>query len=220
MNIYLDIETIPNQSHELLERFRAEVTAPAAYKKPESIAEWMAENADRVVQERMDKTGLDPAHGHICTIAWAVDDGEVQALHAETVEQEADVLRGFFASIPSDTWAKPTFIGHYISGFDLRFILCRAVVLGVRIPPTIPRDAKPWDKGLFDTMTAWAGSRGTIGMDAICEALGLAGKSEGLDGSQVGKAWADGRHAQILEYCMGDVERTRSIHRKFIAAGF
>lgn len=220
MNIYLDIETIPSQSPELSAKFRKEVTAPATYKKPESIAEWMAENADRIAQEQVDKTGLDPAYGHICTIAWAVDDGEVQALHAETVEQEADVLRAFFASIPSDTWAKPTFIGHYISGFDLRFILCRAVVLGVRIPPSIPRDAKPWDKGLFDTMTAWAGSRGTIGMDKLCEALGLAGKSEGLDGSQVGKAWAEGRHAQIIEYCMGDVERTRAIHRKFIAAGF
>ena len=50
MNIYLDIETIPSQDPALLAKFRGEVTAPATYKKPESIAEWLAENADRVAQ--------------------------------------------------------------------------------------------------------------------------------------------------------------------------
>jgi 3'-5' exonuclease len=220
MNIYLDIETIPSQDPALFAKFRAEVTAPATYKKQESIDEWMTQNADRVAQEQVDKTSFDPAHGHICTISWAGEDGEPDVLHAVTVNDEARIIRGFFASIPSDTWAKPTFVGHYISGFDLRFLLCRAVVLGVHIPAVIPRDPKPWDKGVFDTMTAWAGARGTIGMDRLCEALGLEGKGGGLDGSQVAQAWKDGRHDEIAEYCKGDVERTRAIHRKFIAAGF
>lgn len=220
MNIYLDIETIPSQDPALMEKFRAEVTAPATYKKPESIAEWLTENAARVAQEQVAKTSFDPAHGHICTISWAVDDGKVETAHAETVDQEAEVLAAFFSSIPSDTWAKPTFVGHYISGFDIRFILCRAVVLGVQIPAVFPRDPKPWDKGVFDTMTAWAGSRDKISMNNLCAALGIDGKGDGLDGSQVAQAWADGRHDEIAAYCADDVERTRAIHRKFIAAGF
>lgn len=220
MNIYLDIETIPSQDPALLAKFRAEVTAPATYKKPESIAEWMAENADRVAQERLAKTSFDPAHGHICTIAWAIDDDEVTKSHADAVIAEKAVIEKFFDDMPSDTWAKPRFVGHYISGFDIRFILCRAVVLGVRIPAVFPRDPKPWSDSVFDTMTAWAGNRDTISMDNLCAALGIPGKGDGLDGSQVAQAWAEGRHHEIAQYCADDVDRTRAIHRKFIAAGF
>lgn len=220
MNIYLDIETIPSQSHGLLAKFRAEVTAPATYKKPESIAEWMAENADRVAQERMAKTSFDPAYGHICTIAWAIDDGETSVSHASTIDDEAEILGALFDALPSATWAKPRFVGHYISGFDIRFILCRAVVLGVRIPAVFPRDPKPWSDSVFDTMTAWAGNRDTISMDNLCAALGIEGKGDGLDGSQVAQAWVEGRHSEIAAYCAADAERTRAIHRKFMAVGF
>lgn len=220
MNIYLDIETIPSQDPALLAKFRSEVAAPATYKKPESIEEWMRENADRVAREQLDKTSLDPAYGHICTIAWAVGDGDIFHWHIHDVAGEKELIETFFADLPLETWARPRFVGHYISGFDIRFILCRAVVLGVRIPPVFPRDPKPWSESVFDTMTAWAGPRDRISMDNLCHALGIPGKNDGLDGSQVGQAWKDGRHDEIAEYCIQDVERTRAIHRKFMAAGF
>ena len=217
--VYIDIETIPSQDPALLQRFRAEVTAPAQYKKPDSIAAWLEENRDKVAKERLAKTSFGPAHGHICTIAWAKDeDSFISCTHATRVENEADSLRFFFESL--DPYHSQTFVGHYISGFDLRFILCRAVVLGVPIPHCIPRDPKPWGGRVFDTMTAWAGTRDTISMDNLCAALGLDGKGDGMDGSQVAQAWADGRHEEIAEYCRQDVERTRAIHRKFIAVGW
>lgn len=220
MNLYLDIETIPSQDPALFAKFRAEVAPPASYKKQESIDEWMRENADRVAQDQVDKTGLDPAHGHICTIAWAWNEGGVKVQHAETVDDEAALLQALFDDMPSELWEKPRLVGHYISGFDIRFILCRAVVLGVRIPVVFPRDPKPWSDSVFDTMTAWAGPRDRISMDNLCAALGLEGKGDGLDGSQVAQAWRDGRHDEIAAYCARDVERSRAIHRKFIAAGF
>jgi hypothetical protein len=218
-DVYIDIETIPSQSPALLAKFRADVKAPAQYKKPESIAEWMADNADQAALDAMAKTSFDPAYGHICTIGYAHGDGDVRTNHAEVLKDEAEILRAFFASLPSDTYAAPTFIGHYISGFDLRFILCRAVVLGVPIPPCIPRDVKPWAKGVFDTMTAWAGARDTISQDRLCEALGLEGKS-GFDGSMVAAAWADGRHDEIAGYCADDVRKVREIHRRFLAVNW
>jgi 3'-5' exonuclease len=218
--LYLDIETIPAQSPAVRDAIRETIKPPGNIKKPESIAAWWDENGDTAFAEAVDKTGLDPAYGHICTIAWAGETGVPDVLHARTVEQEADVIRGFFAAMPAETWGAPCFVGHFISGFDLRFILCRAVVLGIRIPAVIPRDPKPWDKSVFDTMTAWAGARNTISMDRLCGALGLEGKAEGLDGSQVGKAWAEGWHEDIIRYCAADVERTRAIHQRFIAAGF
>jgi len=217
--VYLDIETIPSQSPALLAKFRAEVKAPAQYKKPESIAEWIKENADQAALDAMAKTSFDPAYGHICTIGYAHGDGDVSTIWAEKVEDEAHLIKAFFQSLPSETFAAPTFIGHYISGFDLRFILCRAVVLGVPIPPVFPRDVKPWAKGIFDTMTAWAGARDTISQDRLCEALGIEGKN-GFDGSMVAAAWADGKHDQIAKYCADDVRKVREIHRRFLAVNW
>lgn len=216
-NIFLDIETIPCQRPDVIQRFRDDVKPPGNIKKPESIEAWLAENRDTAAAEAIAKTSFDPSLGHICTIAWATDDDDVNAAHAATVDDEAGVLRAFFASVqPHHNY---TFVGHYIGGFDLRFILCRAVVLGIQIPRCIPRDPKPWDQKIFDTMTAWAGQKGSIGMDRLCEAFGLEGKGD-FDGSQVAAAWANGEHQKIAEYCADDVRRTRSIWSRFQAAGW
>ena len=214
---YLDIETIPSQSPALLDKLRTEVTAPAQYKKPESIKEWIAENADRVARDQLAKTSFDPAHGHICTIAWAKDDGEIASSHAETIYDEADTIRAFFSDL--DKYHSQVFVGHYVGGFDIRFILCRAVVLGIPIPRSIPRDPKPWSGNIFDTMIAWAGQKDRISMDDLCAALGIEGKGD-FDGSMVADAWANGEHDKIVEYCRADVWRTREIHRRFLAVGW
>lgn len=213
---YIDIETIPNQDPAYLEKLRSEVKAPATYKKPESIAEWLAENRDIAAIEALGKTSFDPASGHICTIAWADDQGDILSAHAATVGQEGDVLRALFSHL---SFKPRQFIGHYISGFDLRFILCRAVILGVPIPRAIPRDVKPWSPSVFDTMVAWAGAKGSISQDRLCDALGLSGKGD-FDGSKVAAAWAAGEHEKIEAYCRDDVATVREIHRKFVAVNW
>lgn len=212
--LFLDIETIPAQSEEAFQAVRAKITPPGNIKKPESIEAWMTDNADQAARDALAKTSFDPAAGHICTIGWAVDDDEAVAAHAATVEQERDILDAFFASL--QTFHRYTFVGHNVASFDLRFIICRAIVLGIKIPRSIPRDPKPWDKSVFDTMTAWAGARGTISMDRLCEALGLPGK-DGFDGSMVAEAWSNGEHDRISEYCRSDVEKTRAIWQRFAA---
>ena len=74
-NVYLDIETIPSQSEEYRAQARENITAPAQYKKPESIAAWKAENGEAAANEVIAKTSFDPAAGHICTIGFAIGDG-------------------------------------------------------------------------------------------------------------------------------------------------
>ena len=213
--IFLDIETIPAQSPDVFDAIKSGVKAPGSFKKPESIEAWMAENRDKAAMEALAKTSFDPALGHICTIGWAADSDEPVTAHARDVKDERDVMDAFFGSL--GTYHRNTFVGHHISGFDLRFILCRAVVLGVPIPACIPRDPKPWAGTVFDTMTAWAGARGTISLDNLCAALGIPGKGD-FDGSQVAKAWANGEHDKIAEYCADDVRRVREVWRKFQAA--
>jgi len=216
-NVYLDIETIPNQSPEYRAKVRETIKPPATIKKPESIMAWLEENAESATDEAVAKTSFDPAFGNICCIGWAIDDGEVQSLSAHIVADEKAMLQSFFDALPKMGMA--CFIGHYISGFDLRFILCRAIVLGVAIPKIIPRDIKPWSQDIFDTMVAWSGAKGTISQDRLCEALGLSGKGD-FDGSMVAAAWANGEHERIAAYCRSDVETVRAIHRRFVAVGY
>lgn len=218
IKIHIDIETIPNQSAQYRAKVREGIKPPGTIKKPESILQWLEENAETATDEAIAKTSFDPAYGHICCIGWAIDDEPVQAaLTGSSLDNEASVIDEFFDSLPKMGMAK--FIGHYITGFDLRFIMCRAIVLGVKIPSIWPRDPKPWDQGVFDTMIAWAGVRGTISQDRLCEALGLPGKGD-FDGSMVAAAWANGEHQRIAEYCRSDVETVRAIHRRFEAVGF
>lgn len=215
--VFLDIETIPCQSEEAIAAIRDGITPPANIKKDDSKAKWLEENLADATAEAVAKTSFNPALGHICTIGWAMDDEEPVAAHARTVEEEADVLRAFFASIKGHH--RTTLVGHNLGAFDLRFILCRSVVLGIKLPPCLPRDPKPWDKTVFDTMTAWAGARDRISMDNLCRALGLKGK-DGFDGSMVAEAWANGEHDRIAEYCKSDVETTREVWRRFNAVGW
>lgn len=217
--IYFDIETIPDQSPEALERAKEAVTPPGNIKKPESIEKWLAENAESAAREAVAKTSFDGGHGHVCTIAWAKNDAPIEFRHAFTVGEERSVIADFFAAF--DEYHYETLVGHNITGFDIGFLRKRAVALGVEMPSraSFPRDPKPWDRSIFDTMCAWAGGTNRISMNDLCEILGIDGK-DGFDGSQVAAAWAAGEHKKIADYCVDDVSRTRAIHQRFIWAGY
>ena len=217
--VYFDLETIPTQDDAYRDRIAETITPPGNIKKPESIDAWLIENRDAAAQEKIDKTSFDGGRGHVCTIAWAKNGADIHAEHAERVEDEEEVIRAFFEAL--DPFHSQVLTGHNITGFDVPFLLKRAVKLGIPLPAptTLPRDPKPWDKTVFDTMTAWAGGRDRISMNDLCEILSIPGK-DGMDGSMVAQAWADGRHEEIRRYCCDDVERTREIHKRFLAAGF
>lgn len=217
--VYFDIETIPDQAPDALDRARRQVKAPASLKKRESIDAWLAENSEEAAREILHKTGRDGATGHVCTIAWANNGGEIEVRHAESRIEEEWVIREFFEAL--EPYHAETLVGHNIAGFDLPFLLKRAVILGIPLPPAhkMPRDPKPWGSEVFDTMTAWAGSRDRISLDRLCGALGFHGK-DGFDGSMVAEAWAAGEHRKIVEYCRDDVDLVRRVHQRFLRVDF
>ncbi len=217
IDIYLDIETIPSQSPEYRANVLENITPPGTIKKAESIAKWMDEKADAAADDIVAKTSFNPAAGHVCCIGWAHGDGEVEYAEMRDLKDEKAMIETFFHTFPDLGLA--CFIGHNVAAFDLRFLLCRSIVLGVKLPPAFPRDIKPWGNNVFDTMIAWAGTRGTISLDNLAGALGLGGKGD-FDGSMVAQAWKDGRHTTISSYCRSDVALTREIHRKFKSVNF
>lgn len=222
MLITLDIETCPSQSPELKAEFLANVKAPTQFKKPESIAEWMKENAEAEAEAAWRKTSFDGAFGHVCVIGLALDDNPPIAIYSDNWHaDEAKVLRTAFEWINGACSAqpnvRPTFVGHNLVEFDLRFLFQRAVVLGVKPSRFIPFSAKPWDDSVFDTMARWAGVKDRVKLDKLAKAFGLDGKDD-IDGSMVWDYVRDGRIAEIAEYCKHDVDLARAIYRRMTFA--
>lgn len=229
-SIVIDIETTPNATGAALAeaqadaaKRKAEVKAPSNYKDPEKIAAYIAEKhaeIDAEVHDKVLKTSFDGALGHIAVIGLAIDDEDPIAFFEDSTEphkHEAQVLKGFYEFIRSQFDStrdrRPIWVGHHLTEFDLRFIFQRSVVLGIKPPPFIPFAAKPWDDVVYDTMTRWAGVKGSIKLDKLARCLGFEGKGD-IDGSMVWPMVAEGRIKEVAEYCKNDVAQTRKVFKR------
>lgn len=235
MNITIDIETIPAQDQSIIDAMRADalaelsdaldsVKAPANYKDQAKIDSYMQEAQEKLraefeakAEDDYRKTSFDGGAGQVCVIGWAIDDLEPQSVSATGLggNDEKFLLERFFSAMHAAyrPGNRATIVGHNLISFDLRFIWQRSIVLGVRPPGFFPRDPKPWDDSVFDTMLQWAGARGTISMDRLCRAMGLPGKG-GISGKDVWPMVKAGRIEEVAAYCRDDVRRTRAIFKR------
>ncbi len=222
MNTFLDIETIPQQPEdEAKAEIAKTIQAPAQMKKQETIDAWhngdgkYAGEKEKEIEIAYRRTSFDATKGQICSAAWAIGDGEIQHCGAYENNQEKDLLKFMFDSIllAKGKGADPFFIGHFIAGFDLKFIFHRAVILGVKPPFELPFAG--WHgKDYFCTQDAWIGKKANpIKMDALAEALGIEGKGD-MDGSKVWDAWKAGDFAKVCEYNVDDIRMNREIYKR------
>jgi 3'-5' exonuclease len=243
--LYLDIETIPAQRPDVLaeicESHMAEldaalnaITHPANYKDPVKIEEWNAtvrqekvaalkDAHEKNVEEAYRKTGLDGSFGHIACVSFAYLDSEPEKLWTadwQDPSYERDLLMGLEDllndHIPTNMHRAVQVVGHNVAGFDLRFLVQRSIITGVRPHPIInaAAQAKPWELDrVYDTMIQWAGVGKTVSLDKLCKALGMPGKGD-LDGSKVWDAIKNGRIAEVAEYCADDVRKVRAVHQR------
>ena len=222
MNIFFDIETVPSQDQATKDEIAASIAPPAQYKKPESIAAWLAENRDAEAEAAWLKTSFDGGAGQVCVIGWAIDDDKPMSRHVADLgrEEECELLAGFFHSLTSlhsgTNGTIPHLIGHNIIGFDLPFLWKRCMVLGVKPPIWFPRNPKPWSDTVSDTMLLWdATQRAGGSMDRLCRLFGIEGKGD-MDGSKVWPMVKAGDIESVSSYCRGDVERTRAMYRRML----
>lgn len=218
--IYIDIETVPDQRTEARDEIAATIKPPAALKKAESIAEWERESKPAAIDEAWLRTALDGTYGQVAAIGYAIEDGETIVLTAHDLSPRAEfeLLDEFFGAMSLagsvSHGTRPALVGHNLIGFDLPFLWRRAVIRSVRPPLWWPRTPKPWSDHVADTMLMWAGDRGTIGMDRLARALGMAGKSG--NGADVWPMVQAGRMDEVAAYCADDVRLTRAIHLRLI----
>jgi DNA polymerase elongation subunit (family B) len=240
MNVFIDIETIPAQGDsyaEFLAAAQSNFKAPSTLtkgqacddlgltgndakftSKEDAIALWekkfAEEKAPQVAEENWRKTSFDGSKGEIISIAWADEDERVLSMSRGLGESEAELLRCFFSGVrPIGSRRPPFFIGHYIGGFDLKFIYQRAVILGVDPRFAIPFDGRH-DQHFYCTQQAWAGFNGRISQDNLCKALGIEGKPSDIDGSKVWDFVKAGRVAEVEAYNQDDVYKNRLIYNK------
>ena len=222
--LHIDIETIPSQKPGVFADIKANIKAPATMSVQATIDKWQEEKSFGAAMEQYRKQSFDGALGEIISIAWALDDGDVHVEYRgkDSNTTEAQLLAAFFHGINNlvDKYGQKvhisTWSGHYITGFDLRFIWQRCVMNGIRPLVHLPYDAKPWDSKVFDTKVAWTGSgqySGIGSLDALSKVFGLEGKGD-IDGSKVYDYWLAGRIEEIAEYNRQDVEKCRALYNK------
>lgn len=220
MELFIDIETVPDQHEGAYERIRQGITAPGQFKKPESIAEWLRDNADSEAENQWRKTALDGGAGEIVCIGYAVEDEPVQVIHRAISQGEGELLHAFNQAVSealadrNETSHQITYIGHNISGFDLPFMFKRFVVNSIKPRARLFQDKRHGSGNLFDTMTAWAGYGNRISLDNLCTALGIPSPKNGMDGSMVWDYVQAGKINEVAEYCKRDVETVRAIYRR------
>lgn len=237
-NLYIDIETIPAQRPEVLAEIKATkeaelaesiaaVKPPGTYKKQETIDEWVKTEQPKVIQALRDaceadidatyrKTSFDGAFGNVCVIGWVFDDDEPRTV--SNILDEKDLLLEFRAEIGATKFNlfESCVIGHNVAAFDLRFLMQRHIVHGVKPHPVIVRgaQAKPWESDkVFDTMIQWAGVGNRVSLDKLCKALKIPTPKGEIDGSKVWDFVQQGRLDEVAAYCRRDVEATRLAHK-------
>jgi predicted PolB exonuclease-like 3'-5' exonuclease len=223
MNIFFDIETVPAQDPQVRADIASSITAPAQYKKPESIAEWLRENRESEAESAWLKTSFDGGSGQVVCVSWATDDSDARTLVVNDLTRKSeasllDVLFSDWTKLHANSGLRPVLIGHNHVGFDIPFVWKRAMVHGIKPPLWFPRNPKPWSDSVIDTMHLWDPTQRAGGsMDRICRLLGIPGKGD-VSGADVWPMAQAGRFSEIAEYCGDDVKRTREMYRRMTFA--
>lgn len=127
---------------------------------------------------------------------------------------EAQLIADFAAKLDRLRPQLVSFNGH---GFDLPVLRYRALVNGIAAPGLTCRPYyRRYDEAALDLCDVLGNfdPRAKVGLDALCRALGLPGKPEGMDGGSVADLVAAGRLDAVAAYCASDVAAT---FRLFVA---
>jgi hypothetical protein len=241
-NVIIDIETICDQRAGAKERFISESVenfkAPSTMTKTLAaeelgmtvaeakfiakdvmIANWEKQfapiKAEQVGIDNWRKTSFDGAQGELFSVAWAVGDGEILGQFSAPGDDQALFLSEVFQAIKESVGNhSPFFIGQYVAGFDLKFLFKRAVILGVEPPFKLPFSGRH-EQHFYDLQQAWEGFGGRCSLDTMCKALGIEGKPDDIDGSQVWDYVEKGEYEKVMEYNKYDVEQTRKVYKRF-----
>ncbi|MCG8381809.1 MAG: ribonuclease H-like domain-containing protein [Gammaproteobacteria bacterium] len=191
--------------------------------KDECISIWeerfAAIKAPEVAEQNWRKTGLSGLRGEVICIGCMVEPGVVSMFSRSLKHSEGDLLQDYFDFMAKTYNGRtPKFVGHNIANFDLQFIYHRSVINGVKPSVKLPFHGRH-DKDYYDNMIAWTGHISKfISQDELAKALGLPGKPDNIDGSQVWDYVAEGNEQAVFDYCADDVIQLFEIYKRLTFA--
>lgn len=208
MRLTIDIETLPALGWGDEDKLRwAYRKVPKSYKKPESIAKWVQDNAE----EQWRRTSFDPVHAVVWMVGLAVGDEAPFVLIAkDPAHDPGECLRGLAEFFGGLDYMPRAIVGKYHRKFDLPLLAVQAFLHGQHRLGCYLADvlSYPYDKRVQDVGERWPG--GPISLDPLARVLGVTGKPDGMDGSKVYDAYLAGREAEVAAYCGADVESARA----------
>jgi 3'-5' exonuclease len=168
-----------------------------------------------------DRLALNGAYGRLLCIGLIVEEDGV-VIHRGLYGRdrttmrfhldEARTLSSFWKLVKDFNRHRDLFIGFNILDFDLLFLCQRSVINKVR-PSVDICFARFRSRPVYDVMWEFTRWRHKISLDSLSKVLGLeSSKGEGIDGSRVYEFYLQGRHQEIADYCLRDVELTRRIY--------
>jgi len=185
------------------------------------------ENERAAVPER---TALYPGLGKVIAIGmWIVEEdrglvlleGESTPLREWEKVQRTKILRGSEAELLAEFWRivdrkglrLVTFNGR---GYDGPILSIRSAQLGLR--PSVNLLPYRYDMGfhcdLMEVFNFQGAVRESYKLDYWCRRFDVESPKGGLDGSQVSRAYREGRLDEIGEYCVRDVRATAQLYTK------
>ena len=182
-----------------------------------------------------ERTALYPGLGKVIAIGlWNVeqDSGMVLLEGEEEGEQgwekvpHSKIFRGGEAQLLERFWSivawrdarrlLPRLVSYNGRGYDGPILSIRSAQLGV----TPSRDLVPYRYDisehcdLLDVLTFQGSTRDRFSLDYWCRRFDIESPKGSIDGSQVGRAYREGRVEDIGEYCLRDVRATSQLYRK------
>jgi hypothetical protein len=223
--MFIDVETLPPP-----EELRASVNPALASKLTDRYGERQRDPRPERAEEQFRKLALHAEYGRVLCVGMIVEqEGEVVCRgvlgrERETLRfhlDEARTLRGFWNQLRGFDERHDLVIGHNLYDFDLPFLYKRSFIQRVR-PSVRLSFARYRSRPIFDTMKEWElwAWRPGIKLDELADVLRLGiTKTEGMDGSCIYDRFREGRHEEIADYCMRDVELTREIYYRLTFEG-
>jgi 3'-5' exonuclease len=182
-----------------------------------------------------ERTALYPGLGKVVAIGmWLIDEdrglilleGEHAEMHPWEKVQHSQIFRGSEAQLLEVFWEKiqapgkgrrqPQVITYNGRGYDGPMLMVRSAQLGVTPSRTLVpnRYAIEDHCDLMDTFSFFGASRDRYSLDYWCRRFDVESPKGSIDGSQVARAYRDGRIEDIGEYCLRDVRATAELYRK------
>lgn len=201
LRIYLDLETLP----------------------PDRDDQSVSEKVANCTEDEYRHLALDGDYGRILCIGLIVERDDLVIQHGVLGRErssgkfhldEARTLRAFWKLLQDFNPRRDLLIGFNLLDFDLHFLCTRSVIKQVR-PSYNVCFARFRSSPVYDVMWEFTHWRQRIKLDELAKILGLeSSKQDGIDGSMIYDLFISGRHQEIADYNMRDVELTRAIYRR------